>query len=241
MDPGAYCRNVESYLCRKNDGHLIRIVGPAFEIVCGWAARGVPLSVVRRGIDRTYEWYHAKGPKRRPVRIDYCEADVLDLFDEWRRAVGLGADHAPDRVNGCDAGDTLPRLTARRRSLAAHLDQVITRLTVWRSARERPTELDLQVAAVVQDLGVTRAEAQRARGEVRRRLVRRLGNLERALLESARVAVGDAQRRCFRLEAERDLAPFRDRMPSAAFRQAVDAGTDRLVFGHFELPRLTFD
>ena len=36
-----YCRQVEAYLCRKNDGHLIRIVGPAFEQVCGWATRGV--------------------------------------------------------------------------------------------------------------------------------------------------------------------------------------------------------
>ena len=32
-----YCRQVEAYLCRKNDGHLVRIVGPAFEQVCGWA------------------------------------------------------------------------------------------------------------------------------------------------------------------------------------------------------------
>src|SRR5256885_11872604 len=23
------------------------------------------------------------------VKIDFCEADVLDVFDEWRRAVGL--------------------------------------------------------------------------------------------------------------------------------------------------------
>ena len=35
-----YCRAVEAYLCRKNDGHLIRIVGPAFEQVCAWSRRG---------------------------------------------------------------------------------------------------------------------------------------------------------------------------------------------------------
>ena len=38
-----YCRDVEAYLCRKNDGHLVRIVGPAFDTVCGWASRGVPV------------------------------------------------------------------------------------------------------------------------------------------------------------------------------------------------------
>src|SRR4051794_28620234 len=82
---------MEAYLCRKNDGHLIRIVGPAFEQVCGWAQRGVPLNVAYRGVDRYVERYYAKGPKRRPVRIEFCEADVLDVFDEWRRAVGVTA------------------------------------------------------------------------------------------------------------------------------------------------------
>jgi len=31
MDPAEYCREIENYLCQKNEGHLIRIVGPAFE------------------------------------------------------------------------------------------------------------------------------------------------------------------------------------------------------------------
>ena len=83
------CRQLGAYLCRKNDGHLIRIVGPAFEQVCGWAARGVPAKVAERGIDRYFERYYAKGPRRRPVQIQFCEADVFDVFDEWRRAVGV--------------------------------------------------------------------------------------------------------------------------------------------------------
>ena len=86
MNTGAYCRAVESHLCRKNDGHLIRIVGPAFELVCGWEEAGIPISVVERAIDRRYARYYASGPKRRPVRIEYCEPDVLDTFDEWRRS-----------------------------------------------------------------------------------------------------------------------------------------------------------
>ena len=51
----AYCREVEAYLCRRNDGHLIRVVGPAFEIVKGWAAQGIPLTLVREAIDRVVE------------------------------------------------------------------------------------------------------------------------------------------------------------------------------------------
>ncbi len=64
MEPGAYCREIEAYLCRKNGGHLIRIVGPAFERVCGWAQAGVPLQVVVRGIDRKLGRFLAAGRTR---------------------------------------------------------------------------------------------------------------------------------------------------------------------------------
>src|SRR5438045_6032193 len=89
-----YCREIETYLCRKNDGHLIRVVGPSFEIVSRWAEQGVPLKVAYAGIDRYFERYYRKGPRRRPVKIDFCDADVLDLFDEWRRALGIVSDAA---------------------------------------------------------------------------------------------------------------------------------------------------
>ena len=88
-DPAEYCREIEAYLCRKNEGHLIRIAGPVFAQVSGWAAQGVPLAVAFRGIDRYCERYYAKGPRRRPVRVEFCEPDILEMFDDWRRAVGV--------------------------------------------------------------------------------------------------------------------------------------------------------
>jgi hypothetical protein len=65
-----YCRQIEAHLCRKNDGHLIRIVGPAFEQVCGWATRGVPLTVAKRA-DRTRTLL-CERPRRRPVRVEFA-------------------------------------------------------------------------------------------------------------------------------------------------------------------------
>ena len=97
MQIADYCREIETYLCRKNDGHLIRVVGSVIRARVGWAAQGVPLKVAFRGIDRYFERYYRKGPRRRPVRIDFCDADVLDVFDEWRRAVGIDGRATPAR------------------------------------------------------------------------------------------------------------------------------------------------
>jgi len=60
-----YCREIETYLCQKNDGHLIRVVGPSFGVVSGWAEQGVPLKIAFAGIDRYFERYYRKGPRRR--------------------------------------------------------------------------------------------------------------------------------------------------------------------------------
>src|SRR5215203_3131669 len=89
IDLDGYCRAIESHLGRKNDGHLIRIAGPAFDLVRGWAEQGVPLKVALTGIDRTFERYYRKGARRRPLQVSFCDADVLDVFDDWRRALGL--------------------------------------------------------------------------------------------------------------------------------------------------------
>ena len=239
MDPGAYCRRVEAYLCGQNAGHLIRIVGPAFELVSGWSAGGVPLSVVQRAVDRACARRLARGRSPRPVRIEYCEADVLDLFDDWKRAVGVGIlGSAPDRdpETGEEGG---PRSARRRSSLAAHLDRVVAGLSAWTGSDEA-AELAQRVAAIAAELDAARAGAG-ARGKARQELIDRLAALDVALLAAARTAAGDPLRRRLRDDAERELAPFRERMDPPVFRRAVDAGTDRLLVDHFGLPRLAYD
>jgi hypothetical protein len=54
LNSDQYCRDIEAYLCRKNDGHLIRLVGPSFERVRGWAAQGIPFKIACQGIDRYF-------------------------------------------------------------------------------------------------------------------------------------------------------------------------------------------
>jgi hypothetical protein len=130
-EPDAYCRDIETYLCKKNDGHLIRIVGPAFEQVTSWSQQGIPLKIVFAGIDRYFERYYRKGPRRRPVRVEFCEADIRDVFDEWRRAVGVA--RLPSVAGGDEQEHASP---ARKSSLAGHIERVLARLTVVRGSAQ---------------------------------------------------------------------------------------------------------
>ena len=233
-----YCRAIEAYLCRKNDGHLIRIVGPAFEQVLGWATKGVPLRVACHGIDRYFERYYAKGPRRRPVRIEFCEADVLDAFDEWRRAIGITHETRLGAVS--DSGADADHEEARRReSLPAHLDRVIARLTTLRAGETR--SLDAALEAAIRELDARRVEAKGLRGDARRDFLDRLRAIDAGLLTEARRQCDAATLAQLTREADEELAPFRDRLPSDALEQSRRAAVDRLVRERYRLPVLTFD
>ena len=237
MSSTDYCREIEAYLCRKNEGHLVRIVGPSFELVCGWAQRGVPLKVAFRGIDRYVERYYAKGPRRRPVRIDFCEADVLDVFDEWRRAIGVSTSALSSEPTG-DGVET-EGSSRRHPSLPAHLDRAIARLTALRAGDDR--SLDAVVDALVSELDRARAGAKGLRGGARAELLGRLASLDARLLDEARTCLTSDALEALRREAEAELAPFRARMPRDAYEQSLAACRDRLLRERARLPVLTLE
>lgn len=237
MQTADYCRDVEAYLCRKNDGHLIRVVGPSFDLVSGWAAQGVPIRIAFSGIDRCFERYHRKGGRRRPLKIDFCEADVLDAFDEWRRAIGL-------TTEATDVTEETREKTDQKRptsSLPAHLERALLRLT---SARARGTiggEFDRVIDSIAGELDVARRATHGLRGEARKALLVRLSELEADLLDTARAALDESMTATLRRQADVELAGFRDRMKPEALTRALELAFDRLLRDHFGLPALTFD
>lgn len=235
LEPGAYAKQVEDYLARRNRGHLIRIVGPAFDLVLGWEARGIPLNVVHRGIDRYCERVEAKPGRRRPAQIQFCEADILDVFDEWRRATGVGmwdkaSASAPEPAAGGGAA---------RASLPAHLERVIARLTSMRSGDDR--SLDEPIDSVVRELDAARTGAKNLRGDARETFLARLRQLDADLLSAVRALTATEALRALEQDARLELAPFRERMPPHAYEQAQRAAEDRLLRERARLPVIAFD
>ncbi len=229
MTPDEYCREIEAYLTRKNDGHLIRIVGPSFERVRSWAEQGVPLKVAYAGIDRRFERYYAKGPRRRPMHIDHCEPDVLDAFDAWRRAVGVTA--------GLSVEPHVESKPKGRDSLATTLERAVARLTTLRGGATPPIPSEV-LAAVVAELDPLVAAARTSRGPSREALTSRLADVDRRLMDAARSHVDAAVLEELQTQAAADLEPFAERMPAAAWRQAIASAVDRALRARLGLPAL---
>jgi hypothetical protein len=230
-----YCREIETYLCRKNDGHLIRVVGPSFGIVSGWAEQGVPLKIAFAGIDRYFERYYRKGPRRRPVKIDFCDADVLDVFDEWRRATGVPSTSVPSETSHQHSA-----VRNRTVSLPAHLERVVLRLTSARAGGSLGDDFDALIDRAAAELDAARGTSGGLRGVARQALLDRLATLDAELVHRARAALDQAARASLAREAESELAGFRSGMTPDAFARAREAAIDRLVRERARLPTITF-
>ena len=222
-----YCREVESYLCKKNAGHLIRIVGPAFEQVKSWAAQGIPLKIVFRGIDRTCERHNAKPGRRRPLRIEFCEGDILGAFDDWRRAIGTSE-------------PSVDAPASRKEPLPTHIERALARLLAVRTS-ERHDPLAQIIAATVAALDDLVGRARQARGEERSTLIARLTELDAELVAVARTHLEAGTAAALRREVDADLAPFAARMTPDARARASALAFDKLIREALGLPVLTYE
>jgi len=224
-----YCREIETYQCRKNDGHLIRVVGPSFGVVSGWAEQGVPLKIAFAGIDRYFERYYRKGPRRRPVKIDFCDADVLDVFDEWKRAVGAQTSAVSPQSS-----------VSSRPSLPQHLERVLLRLTQARANGSLGEAFDALIDRAAAELDAARGKAGGLRGEARQALLDRLAVLDGEIVRQARATIDEVERSALAREAEDELAGFKSGMSADAFARAREAAIDRLVRERVKLPTIAF-
>jgi hypothetical protein len=240
VDTDSYCREIEAHLCRRNAGHLVRVAGQAFETVAGWAAKGIPLKVALRGIDRAVARRDAKGPSRRPLRVEFCDADVLDAFDEWRRAVGVGTagGGAVGQPAAGEPGDDTRQKPGQ--SLRAHLDRVVTRLTDCVAAGAVPGDMERTIERTIAELAEARTASRGLRGEARAAFMARLQAIDQDVLASARAVTPRDVLDALTVEAGNELAAFRERMPAGDYARAVEAATMKLLRERLKLPDIAY-
>jgi hypothetical protein len=232
-DPLDYCRHIETYLCQKNDGHLIRVVGPSFEAVSRWLNDGIPFKVACEGIDRYFARYYRKGARRRPVRVEFCDDDVRDVFDEWRRATGL-----PAGTGAPGEGAPEPR---KGTSLPEHLERALLRLTNARATGKASEAFDPIIDAVSALLDEAKAAPGGLRGTKRQALLDRLQALDERMAVMSSDAIGAETRDALVNETEEELRPFRPDMPVERYEKACGASLDRRVRAHLGLPVLRYN
>jgi hypothetical protein len=233
IDVGDYCRRVEEHLTKVNGGHLVRVVGPAFELVRRWADDGVPLSVVFRGIERKAE-RRAAGKPGRPLRLEFCEGDVGAVFEAWCRAVGVRT--GTEASEGTEGTET--EASRKKPSLSKHVERALDRLSRAMGRDDWPDSLRADADRILVALAGIREAARTARGPAREELAAQLHALDADIATAVVNAAPATLVTEVRAEAEQELAPFRGRLAGDAWRQSVTITVDRLLRDRLGLPAL---
>jgi hypothetical protein len=238
-DLGDYCRKVEEHLARVNAGNLVRVFGPAFELVRGWYEAAVPLSVVFRGIEQKAARHHA-GQSTRPLRLEFCAPDVNALFADWRRAVGVrGEAPAPgDRSDERQqrAADPAPR----RATITRQLERAIEKLAQTTGRLDAPAGVQSETARLLDALSALRDETKGARGDAKLLALARARAIDGELGRLARLS-GERVLADVEGEAVQELMPFRSRLKFEDWQRSLDANVDRLLRSRYGIPTLDLE
>jgi hypothetical protein len=200
-----------------------------------WALDGMPISVVVHGIDRKAE-RHRHGHARRPLRIEFCEADVREAFEDWCRAVGMTTS---SELSSGDSGTSDDIPAPRRPSLTKHLDRVVERLVASGSRLDLPESRRARVNCVLATVIELRDRARTARGPARDVIATALAPLDDAVMAAARETADAAVMRALADTAASELESYRVRLSPDAWQRAVNATVDRLLRERLQLPTIT--
>jgi hypothetical protein len=229
-----YFTEIEEYFWRKRGAHLL--VSPLnWAIVETWQKAGIPLEAVLKGIDRAFEsWERSRRAAggRKLKSLAYCVDAVLDAAEEAQEAAaGSGpgvkpARQAQETFSRVELQKYLQRNAARLRAaadkqraaqaaLAVRLEEAAKRLEEISPLLDSPGALDLED------------------------LERRLTVLEEKLGTSLSADTDEETLLTIRREMDRSLAPYRRKMPAEQLAQLERNYTQKRMFEHFGVPRLS--
>src|SRR5262245_35038251 len=194
----------------------------------------MPLSIVTHGIDLKAE-RHRAGRSTRPLRLEFCEADVRQVYTRWCRSVGLTAS-GPKAEASPES-----RETEKRPSLSRQVDRALDKLSRVSGRLDLPEAFRETVGQAINELSVVRDASRTARGDARKALTSRLPTVDMALLGAGRDALKAEVLDRLRRTAEADLAPYRRRLAAEIWHRGVDRALDQLIRDHLGLPTLSFD
>jgi len=207
-DEGGYFGDVEAHFIERRGSPLF-ITPAEWFLVSKWEEQGIPLDVVKQGIDRVFERPQAMA---KPRKLGYCRQTVEAAFRRYREATLGGGEQRGPAEDRFDAAGHLERLASKLRgqvTLAAAPD----------------------LAARVEALGDS--------GDTLQRMEDALTAIEDELVENAEAALDESDRDALLADAGASLASYRDRMPDKVYQSALRSAYRRRLRDQAKLPRLS--
>ncbi len=226
-----YFTEIEEHFQRRRGG-LLLLSTLDWALIETWKNAGIPLEAVLRGIDAAFDRYDQRPSKSKKVNsLAYCSQEVLTAAEAMKEAAvgtAAGAGVTAEKPSGFEP----EAIAAFLRKNAGHLEQA----KLPAAGGVSPGALARETAAALRGLANDLATTKAIRIED---LERRLTVLEEKLLAALLAATPDTDLVTARAQAERELAPYRSRMPGPQIDQLLKQYMHKRLLEKYGLPRLS--
>ena len=211
---------MEEYFVRKRGRNLL--ISPLdWCLVELWRDTGIPLHIVLRGIERSFE-STARRQKSSPNTLFYCHQAILEAFQEYQDAM-VGASEDEEVEGVLDVSEA----TAQREAILGYLKDLEKRLQgredeVFQRAGQRIAALssEVSVAATINYQEIDRDLAE-------------MGSV---LASALKEDMGLAKVRELGLEVRKELKVYRKRLSKEMYQRLEENYLNRQILGHYDLP-----
>ncbi|MGA7291527.1 MAG: hypothetical protein WBW53_04720 [Terriglobales bacterium] len=225
-----YFTEIEEHYLRRRGTHLL-LSTLDWALIETWKGAGIPLEAVLRGVDDAFDKYDQRPSKSKKVNsLAYCSQAVLAAAEDMKEAaVGVASEEKSQRDPGFEAA----QIAAFLRENADKLEKA--------KLPERPgfaaRSLAREEAASLRDMAASiESAAKLPRLED---LERRLTVLEEKLLAVLMTATPDDDLVNVRVEADRDIAPYRRNMTAQQIEQLHKQYVQKRLLERSGVPRLS--
>jgi hypothetical protein len=219
-----YYTEIEEHFCRRR-GTLLTVSTLDWALMTTWKEAGIPLEAVLRGIDDAFEKYERRPSKTQKINgLAYCAQAVLTAAEEMKEA----AVGAPRETGSSGIGVEQAEIARFLAGNAQRLRQAQAAPTVMLVAEE--------CAVTLTDLAATLNQAGNLKLED---LERRLTVMEEKLLAALTISAPENELFALRTEADREIAPYRSKMPGAQIEQLQKQLIHKRLFEKAKIPRLS--
>jgi hypothetical protein len=241
-----YFTEIEEYFWRKRGAHLL--VSPLdWAILETWQKAGVPVEAVLKGIDRAFEsWGRSRRAAggRQLKSLAYCVDAVLDAAAEAAEAAaGSGPEvrtsrPATEPFSRDELHKYLERNAKRLRAAAGKLRGSGDRAS-GANAGAAAAGLAARFEDTARKLENVLPLLDALRALDLEDLERRMTVLEEKLSAALAADADEETLLAIRREMDQSLAPYRRKMSAAQLAQLERQYTQKRLFEHFEVPRLS--
>jgi hypothetical protein len=224
----------EHFQRRRGTGLLLSTLDWA--LIETWKDAEIPVEAVLRGIDSAFDRYEQRPSKTRKVNsLAYCAQEVLAAAEDMREAVVGTAKGTRNSTTGFDPADIANFL--RRNAEQLESATLPERSGICSGALARETADTLRELA--RELEASRNGENKTAKLRLEDLERRLTAMEEKLFAVLLAATPDEQIVSVRAEADRDLAPYRSKMPVTQIEQLHKQYVYKRLLERYRLPRLS--